>query len=747
MTIARTPPSLGDDESREPQGGRASLKVSQKIVFSFLIPILALLYFSSSLISTERRTSADMSDFQQISTVIVRIGAMVHETQKERGATGVFVGSGGKKFRVELDAQRLVADKTIAAFFDSLAALGKGERQEKLRQLLEPGLQHLRQHATHRIQVDNLSIPVARGIGYFNEMHPKFLSVVSIMGQIVEEPSLIRTITTYVNFMQGKERSGVERATMAGVFAQDRFETPALYHKFSSLVAEQAVYERVFLSLGSAEALNFYKKTVPEAACVTEVQKMRTAAHDKATTGGFGVDAAYWYEQQTARINLMKKVEDFLANELSTSAAALQERAHSRLRTSVFLSVIPLVSSILLGLWLFRTITSPLANLQATMRSIQNSGNLSLRVDAQSRDEFGETARIINALLHDMHSMMKAINEVMSEASRGNLRHTVQVEAKGEFDLLKRSINRMIEDLQGMLKAIRDTMRLVSEGDLRSRIEVDAEGEFALLRDTINQSLKELSHVLQQMGGSVHQVATASAQANAAVGQIAEGVQQQFSSLRELAQHMEESNRAVQDISTLTQEASEQSKTLALQTVEGRQKGEVLLQAMTLILENSEKVNEIASVISQISQQTKMLSLNAALEAAHAGQHGKGFAVVADQVGRFAENTASSTREISTSLSHAATETQRGATVAQDVNQRMAAIARMVAGNDGLLGRIAVALEQQRSSFSETSATVGSLSKIGENNASATHDLEGKMEELARIAAETRKNLERFKTS
>jgi methyl-accepting chemotaxis protein/aerotaxis receptor len=141
-----------------------------------------------------------------------------------------------------------------------------------------------------------------------------------------------------------------------------------------------------------------------------------------------------------------------------------------------------------------------------------------------------------------------------------------------------------------------------------------------------------------------------------------------------------------------------------------------------------------------------MLSINAAVEAAHAGENGKGFGVVADEVGALATSSASSSKEITELVRQASEETRLAVSTVQEVSKEMRVIQADASATHQTLQRIAAALEEQSSAIEEISMNVNSLERIAHSNASAAEEMAQTAGELNKIAAETRQEIAHFRT-
>jgi len=296
-----------------------NLKIRNKLILMMFFPLAGLMYFASAGVMDKYKVSEDMKDLQILSDLAVRISALVHETQKERGRTAGYLGAKGKEFVNELPDQRSSTDKRIAdlrGFLQGFDSVGFGD---EFNATLERGLNSLGQIDKTRVAVSDLKISTAEAIGYYTDMNAAFLDSIGFIGKLSNNSELSIMIAAYVSFLQGKERAGIERAVMSNTFAGDRFG-PGMFNKFASLVEAQNTYVKVFSSFASASQREFYQSKM-QGEYVAEVLRMRKVAFEKAAEGNFGIDASYWFRMNTGKINLLKEVEDSLSTDLKSRAA------------------------------------------------------------------------------------------------------------------------------------------------------------------------------------------------------------------------------------------------------------------------------------------------------------------------------------------------------------------------------------------------------------------------------------------
>ncbi|MBE9527745.1 MAG: type IV pili methyl-accepting chemotaxis transducer N-terminal domain-containing protein [Proteobacteria bacterium] len=338
------------------------------------------------------------------------------------------------------------------------------------------------------------------------------------------------------------------------------------------------------------------------------------------------------------------------------------------------------------------------------------------------------------------------------------------------------SANRNI--IQPVIK-VKDTVTDFASGNLTSRAGIkinffgrEIKDEVATLGDSVDDMGVQMSGVIRGIVESANKLASASEELASTSKGIEEGANQQTGQTAQVATAMEEMSATVIEVAKNAQQVSE-SSTEAQETAVGG--GEIVRDTIAAMQEvsesttitagmieklgeSSEEIGSIISVINDIADQTNLLALNAAIEAARAGEQGRGFAVVADEVRKLAERTTTATKEISSMIGSIQTETatavaamsegtekvENGVKLANATEEALSQIVVGVQSVNDMVRQIATSTEEQSATSDEISRNMDTITEVASTSATSITEVTNTITGVAKLATELKGLVSRF---
>ncbi len=655
------------------------LGISQRVALGIAPVLAALLLLSGWMLKSEVEQLGKARTLESLAGMSVSVNRLVHELQKERGASSLFLGSGGTQFGPQLARQRTDADAKLADLTAVLAALDAGARDAVGRSALDHLSESLTRLPELRRKIDGLALKPAESLAAYSEIVKTQIDTVARLGAVGSDADTAKMIAAYVALSDAKESAGQERAVGAGGFAAGHFDG-AQRKRFIELGGEQKVALRMFLRFATPGMAGALTTTV-----TGEIEATLNGFRQKVVEDNLGdAAAADWFAAASKRIDALKTVEEAVAAEILGHVRMVAEGAlHSLIGVSLFLALL-LTASVVLLVGVVRSVVGPVTGLSKTMLRLAD-GDLQVAIEpGRFQDEIAE----------------------MCDAVRVFKDNAIQVEA------LRR------EREQAEARAAGDRRRLLHE--MADRFEAGVMG----VVQTVSASANEMEVTAQSLSAAAHQGSTQATTVAAASEQASANVQAVSAAAEELT-------AAIGEIARQVSQAADISKTASDET-------ERTNQMVLTLARTADRIGEVVKMITDIAGQTNLLALNATIEAARAGEAGKGFAVVANEVKNLANQTAKATDEITSQIASVQEETRRAVeairhigTVIEDVRSISSGIASAVEQQGAATLEIARNVQQAADGTREVSHSIHGVTEAASSTDSVARRVLGSAGDLA----------------
>ncbi len=523
---------------------------------------------------------------------------------------------------------------------------------------------------------------------------------------------------------------------------------------------------------------------------------------------------ALYGEFKNAEHDYMNGINDLInlqSKRVDEAAALADQTTYNTKLTLILIGTFSFLFVFILGMIISIKTVRPLKNVVDRLAQLQNvcitnlgngliamsKGDLSTKVikatktiNTKRTDEIGELAITVDKVIIQSQAGIDAyeivrdkINELNKETSKLITdSHDGKLDSRGDLYKFEGSYKELINGINSMLDAVilpikdgASVLDVFATGDFTPRVTGDYRGDHQLIKNSINKLGDSVSSVLNDVAEAVSATASATTQISSSSEEMAAGSQEQSSQAQEVAVAVDQMTKTIlettknagntADVAKNAGQIAKEGGKVVIQTIDGMNRiANVVTKAAETVQElgkSSDQIGEIIQVIDDIADQTNLLALNAAIEAARAGEQGRGFAVVADEVRKLAERTTKATKEIAgmikriqkdtngavESIQQGAVEVQKGKELAAKAGE---SLEQIITGSNQVVDRamqVAAASEEQSASAEQISKNIESISAVTQQSAAGVQQIARAAEDLNRLTENLQNLVSKFNIS
>jgi methyl-accepting chemotaxis protein/CHASE3 domain sensor protein len=421
---------------------------------------------------------------------------------------------------------------------------------------------------------------------------------------------------------------------------------------------------------------------------------------------------------------------------LTAEAVADLESAENLAKTiQIAICIAIVILGVLISFVLVSSTTKPLKVIVDAGNALAiGDTNKNIHLDYERRDEIGEIA----LCFHNVVASQREMTDGFEKMANGDL--TIEFKPRSDKDVMGIAFVKMLNDLRALMTKLTNTAKGLTEASAQlakaSEQAGQATQQIASTSQQVAKGASEQSASLQETTRAIDQLSTAIEQISKGAQEQSKGIEKTLSTVREVA---EAAGKATSDARAASSNSAESAKVaedgavMAKQTVDGMEKIREAIgftsQKITRLGEQSGEIDKIVATIDDIAAQTNLLALNAAIEAARAGEQGRGFAVVADEVRKLAERSLRATKEIADLIIGIQTGVNDAVKAMEDSTSYVENGYKLAADCGDIMSEIIKYADNVGYDVTRISAATVGLTKLGDELLKVTEEISSVVEE------------------
>jgi methyl-accepting chemotaxis protein len=727
-----------------------NMNFKKKLNLLLTLPVVALTLLIGYIIINNLNSYNNAKMTKDLTELTVKISNFVHETQKERGMTAGFLGSNGKKFVDRLPEQRTLTDAKKTELLDFLSSYDISNFPMQFKHDINKAKQMILRIDNYRDRIDNLSISLKDAIKFYTDINALLLKDTILISKYSKNYKIKNMISAYANFLLAKERAGIERAVGASTFAHGSFYK-GMKRKFIELVNEQKVYITSFKAYADDDVIKFYKDAMSHPS-IAKVSKMEKILLQTPEGTKYNIDPLIWFKTITNKINQYKKVDDYQSKLILKDVKEILD--HAIISVSlVLLGVVVIFSAILyISILITKNMNQRISILQEGLRYfisyVERKETKLQPIELNGSDEFANMANMINEQMDIIKNVIERdkkvieeIDNVMKRVTNGYFDTTVKESAgTQEVEKLKTNINTLIEQTKNKFNLLTKILNKYQNKEfdytLSDNEMKELNGDFGSVINSINllgKNISELLILINKTGEKLNKNTLTLTNSYEKLNESSTiqnkelvNTTSAFNDIKNISKKTLDSIEIINKISEDLNNTSDGGLNLTVKTRESTQK----------ISEKINAITEAIDIIEQIAFQTNILSLNAAVEAATAGDAGKGFAVVAQEVRNLASKSSTAANSIKELVLDATKEATEGIKIVNEMTKGYKELKEKISKTKEAVDKVTVMSHKQNDGFNTVYNSINKLDRIAEDGKYISTNIRELIEDLSTFSQE-----------
>ncbi len=432
--------------------------LSTKLLLILLLPLTGFLLICGLFLKERYQTMENLDHTVTASATAQDVSTLITYLQRERGASGAFLSSGGTAVRDDLRTYRQDSDQAQGALRARLASDDTA---------LQPVLKLLDSLPGVRTTVDGLTISGTQSSAAYTEMIQALIGYNSKLEAEVEDPAIKRALNALNLFVEMKERAGRERALLGIAFSRNRLELPILVQIARNL-GEFTAYADAFRQRSAPEVVQRFENLLKQPGALELAQLQRRALY---TTPGrpLNVQPDTWFDLATQRIDQLGTLETELGASIIATTEQLRAGASRDLWTTLGLMLVLLVAVSVLAWLVIRNIRQAVEQVNGTLTRLATR-DLSARCVYQGRDEFGTITGNLNLMSQELGQVIQEIGAATQQvATAAEEASAVAIQTSENVTQQRLGTDQMATAIAEMSATVKDVARSTSEAAEGSR--------------------------------------------------------------------------------------------------------------------------------------------------------------------------------------------------------------------------------------------------------------------------------------